>query len=539
MVTPWPAGQRQTHLEMSVTKSTLTSIFLKLVVRLRRKNVPNVPPEYFYRYRSARHVLETFEELEREEIFFSKTDALNDPMEGFKDLFWSGDEIVWRNLFRHYVLCLLDSTYHVFIMGPEYDHAYTEKAVFIAPDALPNGAPIREIYEKLSTAFVEEQPVKKLISVLANRKEPVRRNELRSYLRVLHPLAINRIFADVHERGLWPDYKPFPEDRFESLRQTAVKVIEHTAKNSSRRSFRKNLRDTLFALTDTSSEQFALMLEANAENREAKRGILFLTSRFPAAYVAALDKTVHSDWYVACFTTRPDNHSMWSTYGDGHKGVCLIFKPTPNQSGEPSLFINRMNGQGGTIANPTYHYDFAQHPLERVQYAAEYPAIDFFRSLGTIRQSFLNSFWYRGEDGSLSSAHAALYNNEEAWRAQYWKTFRANALYKTPEWSHEEEYRIVAHSFFDMSAPEARKLKFKFEELAGIVFGARTTDEDKVTIMRIIEKKCVAAARSDFQFKEVRYFPGTGFRVYDLPLLKIKSAATAESNPIHEESGTE
>lgn len=58
--------------------------------------------EYFYRYRPIKAVLDEFHELENQEIYFSITDELNDPMEGFKDLFWSGDEIVLRNFLNHY-----------------------------------------------------------------------------------------------------------------------------------------------------------------------------------------------------------------------------------------------------------------------------------------------------------------------------------------------------------------------------------------------------------------------------------------------------
>jgi hypothetical protein len=39
--------------------------------------------EYFYRYRPIKAVLDEFHELENQEIYFSTTDELNDPMEGF------------------------------------------------------------------------------------------------------------------------------------------------------------------------------------------------------------------------------------------------------------------------------------------------------------------------------------------------------------------------------------------------------------------------------------------------------------------------
>jgi hypothetical protein len=39
-----------------------------------------------------------------QEIYFAPPENLNDPMEGYKDVFWSGDLIAWRNLLRHYLL---------------------------------------------------------------------------------------------------------------------------------------------------------------------------------------------------------------------------------------------------------------------------------------------------------------------------------------------------------------------------------------------------------------------------------------------------
>jgi hypothetical protein len=48
-------------------------------------------------------------ELEKQEIFFASTKQLNDPVEGYKDLFWKGDVIAWKNFLRHYVLCLMQT----------------------------------------------------------------------------------------------------------------------------------------------------------------------------------------------------------------------------------------------------------------------------------------------------------------------------------------------------------------------------------------------------------------------------------------------
>ena len=41
-------------------------------------------------------------------------------MEGFQDVFWEGDYVLWKNLIRHYVLCLLMSFEVATIMGSEF-----------------------------------------------------------------------------------------------------------------------------------------------------------------------------------------------------------------------------------------------------------------------------------------------------------------------------------------------------------------------------------------------------------------------------------
>ena len=65
--------------------------------------------EYIYRFRSCdffnpdgslnpeSHLKS---ELENSEIYFSPFKDLNDPMEGFKDVYFQGDAIIWKNFFK-------------------------------------------------------------------------------------------------------------------------------------------------------------------------------------------------------------------------------------------------------------------------------------------------------------------------------------------------------------------------------------------------------------------------------------------------------
>jgi hypothetical protein len=189
------------------------------------------------------------------------------------------------------------------------------------------------------------------------------------------------------------------------------------------------------------------------------------------------------------------------------------------------MLIERVTGIGGPSGRETYSTSEIAHELQAVSYEAQYPAIDFFRSLGSISRPQLN-FWYRGEDGASSVCQAAVDSDNDAWRKQYWETFGDSALHKTPEWAAEEEYRIVTHSMFDMSSKDKRKLKYRFKDLVGIVFGARTDIEDKLKILRIIDRKCAEEKRSDFKFFEIRYLhTESRFQLFSLDLLKIQHPA--------------
>ena len=480
--------------------------------------------EHFYRYRPIKAVLDEFHELENQEIYFSTPDELNDPMEGFKDLFWLGDEIVWRNFLKHYILCLLQTTNYCLTAVDQFDPNIARNIVFGVPQELPQ-APIREIYQRVSIEFLAEPAVETFLSLMAARTTPIRRNELTSYLRPLHSLATQIVIKEYRDRGLLPPQpqgaEPPPR---EQVGRNAIALMEGVPKITSSEYPAERISEALSAANEATAAQVMLITEYNLPNRDKQIPIAFLASRFPTAYVAALDKLVHRDWYVACFAKTAQNHSMWSTYANGHRGVCLMFKTTASATDTPTLVIKRVTGVGGSKGEPITHYSSEiAHELKPVLYTAKYPAIDFFRSLGSISEMYMNNLWYLGEDGSFSKCRDAVYADPDAWRSGYWQTFGESALYKTPEWAHEEEYRIVVHSGFDMSTKDKRKLKYRFQDLAGIVFGARTDIEDKLKIMRVIDAKCAKERRSDFKFFEVRYIhTESRFQLFPLDLLKIK-----------------
>ncbi|QYD70080.1 DUF2971 domain-containing protein [Paraburkholderia edwinii] len=482
--------------------------------------------EHFYRYRSTKAILSDFRELENQEIFFSETEKLNDPMEGFKDLFWVGDIIVWKNLLRHYILCLLQSATYCFVAGDKFDPGAINNIVFWVPNTLPD-APIRDIYKNVSNKFLGEPITKKFLSFVSNKDAPIRRNELTSYLRSLHGFAVEIAIKEFRIRGLFPFQSNIKKSwKNDSLTRNFLKMMKGVSDVGNSKHPSENVAETIFSISEATLAQAALINEYNTPDREKKAPFMFWASKFPAAYVAALDRLVHRDWYVACFTKTAKNHSMWSTYADGHRGVCLMFKAEINSNGHQALTLERIVGAHGSKNGPTgYSKGNVLHEFQAVQYTGNYPAIDFFRSLGSISQQHMNDFWYKGDDGSFSKCKDAVYADAESWRNGYWQTFNESALYKTPEWAHEEEYRLIVHSGFDLKESGSRRLKYRFEDLTGIVFGARTEMKDKLEIMRIIDEKCAITKRENFRFYEIRYLhTESKFQLCSLDLIKIRHA---------------
>lgn len=150
-----------------------------------------------YRFRKIESLLE-YKELEEQEIYFASPDKLNDPMEGFNDMFWSGDEVVWKNLLKHYLLCLNHfwGTFLRFETTNDEKRELTESDILILKikENLETSNEIK-LYEEICKIFFANETISKFPSFLASRKNPIRRNELSFHLKSLHLHALNAIFS--------------------------------------------------------------------------------------------------------------------------------------------------------------------------------------------------------------------------------------------------------------------------------------------------------------------------------------------------------
>ena len=472
--------------------------------------------EHFYRFRRMNYVLE---ELAGQEIYFTPPEELDDPMEGYKDVFWLGDRIVWRNLLRHYLLCLLHMACRTLLIPTGLEPLDLKTIVLSAPEELPQ-APIREIYRRMCEAFLADASVATFIEAMAARSTPLRRDELTHRLRVFHPFALSLMAAELKKEGADQIFRDL-----NVLDELAAKDKELAARTTAFEPPNADIADELYAAFELKIAQMELIHDYNNAIPPEAKALNAFTRDFPASYVRALDELIHPPCFVACFVENPSNASLWATYGDKHRGICLKFKTVADSAGRPALNLNAIRGlRGGPGPAMEPVYSFAPHAFHKVNYTDSYPKIDFFNSIGRPPIPKLNGVWYNGDNHERSSCRMARYYDTDAWRQKYWDAFLSGACCKTSEWEHQQEHRLLLSAEFrDLREKSSRKLRYKFSDLSGIIFGAKTAFEDKIKIMRIIEEKCRSEKRDDFEFYQAQYSrTSRSFRIVPLSLIRLR-----------------
>lgn len=458
--------------------------------------------EYIYRFRPIKSLFD-FEELEKQQIFFAEPKALNDPLEDYKDIFWKGDETLWKNLLKNYLLCLQNVYLLLRIGGDDYPIDDESIPVFTTYDKLPTPM-YKEKIKSLFEEFFNQEQIKTLLKGISTRDE-VRRDELLFYLESIHPLCLHlvqkhddTVSDDKKETSKEFENNTLTEEFFSALKQSR---IENPDIN--------DLEDTLFEIANHSRAQTKLIIELN-EKEKLKPNKKFYLFDFPVKYVSQIEQLMFWPWYTACFTNNPNNSSMWGYYTNSHTGVCLKFK-TASKNNTEGLNLRTITSYGGSKDQLRKGYGNRFFELHQINYNKKLEPVDFFRTIGRLPYPDLLNQWYSNENKEVSPLVKDIAEGQESWRTKYWDKFLINIPVKTREWSHEEEYRLIHYSVLDHDiSSEDRTLEYDFNDLEGIIFGINTSDEDKIKIIKIIHDKCEKVKRTDFNFYQASYDNRTG-----------------------------
>jgi hypothetical protein len=474
---------------------------------------------HLYRFRPIESLLSGYNELENQEIYFAHPDELNDPMEGLKDIFWRGDEIVWKNLFKHYLVCLNVAWCLLVLCGEEQPLGWDKISVlnFDAQGVTPEQ---KTFHDEIFAKFFSEEAIRSYIEELSTRSQPIRRNELAAHFQFIHPFAISTICECYERRGLPKNpIRPELQASFKNVLAEAKKVASLIKKLEAEYPNNEFAIETFFTSHQQLTKQLEFISRYNGAIDTSKPNKNFVFLNFCDDYVKKIESLVYSDWYTACFMSDCSNSSVWGNYGDGHTGVCLKFKVNTTK-GLPLIRLNRLNGYGGS---GPLHMD-VEHGFFEVNYEKSPVPIDFFRSLGRIPVPQLQRYWYSDENGRRSPCADAIFKSEDEWRKKYWENLNISITTKLKDWNYEHEYRLVLTSaLFDFSDKKLRKVKYDFNDLEGIIFGIKTDSAKKLEMCKIVEEKCRKSGRTDFKFYQAFYSREKGTIEHsEMGLLKFK-----------------
>ena len=464
----------------------------------------------FFRFRSIKSLLEEYEELEKQTIYFASPEEMNDPMEGFRDIVWSGDKIVWTNLFRHYVYCVHRTCLLFTLIGGDKQLDADPVQIFGPWDERVMSQD-KDLFDDIWTRFLNVPQIQAIIEAIANIKRKIRYRDMLYYLRVVHFVVLEEILKSYVAHGFMSQSK-MPRLAEELNDSSMLEVLLYSIRVTQGTEDTELSDDALLPLEiiDNNENIFRQYHSRTISNGILEKNDRFVRFDFPKAYLEQLERLLWPKWYTACFMKSCHNSSVWGNYGDNHKGVCLIFEAEEANKSK-NLELCQLTGK-----------NVKTMPFRKVRYKNKTGEVDFFRSIGRLTVAALMNLWYTDREGNISecASHIRPDGDEDVWRKSYWANFFRDITIKTKDWEYEQEYRLILEDglseFDDM---RDRTLTYNFNSLKGIVFGLNTSDEDKQRIIKIIEEKCRKNNRVDFKLYQAYYSHKDGdIRKYEVQL---------------------
>lgn len=435
--------------------------------------------DFLYRFRPLKRILES--ELKNSEIFFADPKSLNDPAEGYKDIFWKGDTILWKNFLKNYLIAF-DYTYTLITL---YDKQEEVERNWVKVRNTYNSLPTnlyRSKMDRVFNIFFSQNAINKLIENLSKR-DSIRKDELSLYLNTIHMYVFELVHAENNNTNIKSTGSLDSIEKF--VASDFFKLLDHEDVRD-----KKNMMFEVFSQV-TQSQKLHFLLNSPDEK---KWRIEYLVINFIDQYIIQIEELLYPEWYCASFMENITNPAIWGYYGEEHRGLCLKFIiESKNES--PIHLTNKMDQSAQK-----------EFKFQKVNYTSKIPEIDFFNHLGRSSRNILIRDWFSDENGMTSKLIDKILTNEDEWRKTYWKYFYECNGTKMDAWEPESEFRLILASFFnDHSDKSTRLFNYDFNQLEGIVFGATSDIENKKKVIEIIKAKCKEIGRTDFSFYQMRY----------------------------------
>ena len=461
-----------------------------------------------YRFRSMEYLLgNEYQELEKQAIYFASPEELNDPMEGLRDIVWRGDRIVWTNFFKHFIYSLHASYFLLRVTGDYKELDEDDIPMLGNWNQLPTPQ-YQRLYDDIWNRFLNLPKMQEIIEALANTNHTIRYRELGLYLRLIHSVLLDKIEESAIEHGLRAGPPSLHLSEKSSAAEEFSELILRSITLFKDPQAQEKVADVFQIIEDMHNEKrISIQLNHPIPAGIWPKNVELIYTDFPKVYLDQVEKLLWPNWYTACFTKDYHNSSVWGHYGDKHRGACLIFESV--KTGEDDgLELYQEAGKSVRAIR-----------LSELSYVDKPEHVDFFQSIGRITVEQALKQWYTDEEGNISdcASHVPRDSGVDsaetiAWRKGHWDRFYRDVTNKTKDWEYEQEYRLILEDGLrQFDEKQNRTLSYDFNSLKGIIFGIKTSDEDKLRIIKIIENKCEKYNRTDFKYYQAEYSPEDGY----------------------------
>ncbi len=400
--------------------------------------------DYYFRFRSLDALLGEYKELEKQEIFFSPLEKLNDPMEGRWEAFFEGDEKKWFDFLENYIESFYYNTINILTFGRGKISKSNLEMDFEHLKVMSNN---NDILLKLKQEIFSIPELQNVVEVMSKRK--LAQEEVRVLLITFHVLLHNNFIKKLSDIDAIKDLRlsanPLEKKQIDIVLTTLNKIANKELEITSEVIERSNI-------------EFLLNQDVDFNDRTLKKR-LDINFSFPTYYFEGKIEKILGKIGVSCFMKKNDNSAIWGNYGDEHKGICLKFRRNKEDT------IKMKNIKSG---------EEVEFKFEKVNYRHKDIEFNFFEK----------------QDEKFKGIEVDEIISQ-----------------KTKHWEYENEYRLKAifNYNLDEESPQERVFRYEFEELEGIIFGIKTPLEKKIEIIRLIEGKMKNSCKKNFYFYQAKY----------------------------------
>lgn len=461
-----------------------------------------------YKFRNCENMLK-YDELEEEYLWFSNTSNLNDPGEGLINFFWQGDEVAWLGLFKNYAWQLSE---------------FTCRALFLKGNI--------EGFSKLFFCFSWEFFSKNVFftkrdgiaDVVRQDKDVVELAEtLNRHNCKISAYGLQFIFSILHRKFLYILVEEMAE-KFEEFKVFDVMKL-YFEQICNDEVYQKRLSELMRLVADMSRfEALAMKCYEQRENDRLKNTNnviygdifheIFFKLDFQKIYVERMRKFAFEDGYSCSFADDFKSSAMWGNYADNHKGLALIFDY------EKSLKEIELEEISFDL-NGNRKCKKSSVKCGVVKYSNSVPEFNWFYILGKLFADE-RSLWLI-DNGKTSRILTKMHEDENKYSDSLFLADEMRMLRKEESWEYEQEYRFFRSYWltdFYGNNGAGINYRYNFDALKGIIFGIRTSLEQKKKIIDIICSKCKKNKRDDFKFYQayLDYVSGE-VKIYELNIM--------------------